>query len=106
MDTLFVVPGLATKLVGDPKITGLPEDHWLYKPRSLAYDIKRDVNADTPLPFVSKENRNAVRMAAQWAIRSATDNGQVADFDPDAMVQSFVYALCGPGEMPAIKNQT
>lgn len=28
--------------------------------------------------------------------RAATDFGRISDFDPDALVQNVVYALCGP----------
>lgn len=73
----------------------LPKDHWLYAPLA-AWDSERDDMADTPHPILTNAQREAVVAAARYAIRGATMRGQEPDFDPDALVQNFCYALCGP----------
>lgn len=57
----------------------LPETHWLYQ---------RD-----PDGFIGDPPTGTVRDAARWAVKAATDGGRISDFDPDAMVQNFLYAL-------------
>jgi hypothetical protein len=74
----------------------LPEDHWLYAPQCAEWDSARDTRADTPQPIMTNSHRAAVTAAMRWAIRSATMNGKEKDFDPDALAQNAVYALCGP----------
>lgn len=73
----------------------LPKDHWLYAPRG-EWDNKRDEYAECPQPILTNAQRGAVRTAARYAIRGATMCGQDQDFDPDALVLNFCYALCGP----------
>lgn len=73
----------------------LPKDHWLYAPLA-AWDSERDDMADTPHPILTNAQREAVVAAARYAIRGATMRGQKPDFDPDALVLNFCYALCGP----------
>ena len=76
----------------------LPSDHWLYAPLA-EWDSVRDESSECPLPILTNEQREAVKAAARYAIRGATMRGQEADFDPDALVQNFVYALCGPANV-------
>lgn len=73
----------------------LPKDHWLYAPRG-EWDNKRDEYAECPEPILNNSHKQAVRAAIKYAVRGATMCGQEMDFDPDAMVQNAVYALCGP----------
>ena len=73
----------------------LPKSHWLYAPHG-AWDTARDEYAECPKPILTNEQRQAVTAAARYAIRGATMNGQIQDFDPDALVLNFCYALCGP----------
>ena len=83
----------------------LPKDHWLYAPMS-EWDKGRDDFAETPHPILSRDQQEAVRNAARYAIRTATMCGTVQDFDPDAMVLQFVYALCGPvGGLPTRETE-
>ncbi len=78
----------------------LTKDHWLYRPMT-EWDEGRDDFAETPHPILSREQQDAVQNAARYAIRTATMCGAVQDFDPDAMVLQFVYAMCGPvGGLP------
>lgn len=73
----------------------LPADHWLYAPAS-DWDSARDELTECPLPILTHEQRDAVVAAVRYAVRGATMRGQEMDFDPDALVQNAVYALCGP----------
>jgi uncharacterized coiled-coil protein SlyX len=74
----------------------LPKDHWLYAPTCEGWDNERDTSADTPYPILTHAQGDAVIAAVRYAIRGATMNGKESDFDPDALVQNAVYALCGP----------
>ena len=74
----------------------LPKDHWLFAPNCKEWDSERDTSADTPLPILDNSKRDAVIAAIRYAVRGATMNGAVSDFDPDALVLNAAYALCGP----------
>lgn len=76
----------------------LPEDHWLYTPREYASDEAVDP-IDLPAPILTHALRENVIAAVRYAIRASTNCGQENDFDPDAMVQNAVYALCGPTQL-------
>ena len=73
----------------------LPKDHWLYAPREYASDESVDP-IDLPAPILTHEQRDSVIAAIRYAVRASTNCGKEDDFDPDAMVQNAVYALCGP----------
>ena len=73
----------------------LPKDHWLYAPQCTEWDSVRGTGADTPLPILDNSQRESVKIAAKYALRGATMNGQEMDFDPDALVLNMAYALCG-----------
>lgn len=73
----------------------LPQDHWLYADREYEGDAIEP--KELPQPILNHaEHQSVVVAAARYAIRSATMCGKEPDFDPDALVQNFVYALCGP----------
>ena len=73
----------------------LPDSHWLYAPREYAEGA--DVPKELPRPILNHtEHREAVVAAIRYAVRGATMCGKELDFDPDALVQNAVYALCGP----------
>ena len=72
----------------------LPEDHWLYRP--YVYMDGQIDPVELPTPVVTHADRDRVVAAIRYAIRGATMRGQEMDFDPDALVQNAVYALCGP----------
>lgn len=74
----------------------LPKDHWLYAPRCSEWDEARDTIADQPLPILTHRQQHAVINAGRYALRAATMCGQEQDFDPDALIQNLVVALCGP----------
>ena len=73
----------------------LPKDHWLHAPWAYASDEAVDP-IDLPAPILTHALRENVIAAIRYAIRASTNCGQENDFDPDAMVQNAVYALCGP----------
>lgn len=72
----------------------LPKDHWLYKDEEFNVP---------PMPFriggtqheLRIEWRKKIIQAARYAVRSATMNGKVDDFDPDALVQNMVVGMIG-----------
>lgn len=72
----------------------LPQDHWLYAPYEYLEGEWEPV--EVPKPILTHADRDAVVAAVRYAVRGATMRGQEVDFDPDALVQNAVYALCGP----------
>jgi hypothetical protein len=76
----------------------LPDDHWLYAPNEYRDGEYEPI--DLPKPILTHALRDAVVAAVRYAVRGATMRGQETDFDPDALVQNAVYALCGPYTTP------
>ena len=76
----------------------LPDDHWLCVPNEYRDGEYEPI--DLPKPILTHELRDAVVAAVRYAVRGATMRGQETDFDPDALVQNAVYALCGPYATP------
>ena len=76
----------------------LPDDHWLYAPNQYRDGEYEPI--DLPKPILTHALRDAVVAAVRYAVRGATMRGQETDFDPDALVQNAVYALCGPYTTP------
>lgn len=72
----------------------LPQDHWLYAPHE--YESGADEPKELLAPILTHALRTEVVSAIRYAIRGATMCGKETDFDPDALVQNAVYALCGP----------
>ena len=72
----------------------LPKDHWIYKERE--YEDGAIEPNDLPAPILTHSFRRQVIAAIRYAVRGATNCGKEDDFDPDALVQNAVYALCGP----------
>jgi hypothetical protein len=72
----------------------LPNDHWLYTPREYREGEYEPI--ELPKPLLTHEQRDQVVAAVRYAVRGATMCGKEIDFDPDALVQNAVYALCGP----------
>lgn len=73
----------------------LPANHWLYAPRE--YRDGEEDPIELPPPILSHQvHGDIVRAAIRYAVRSATMRGKEPDFDPDALVQNAMYALCGP----------
>jgi hypothetical protein len=76
----------------------LPDDHWIYAPNEYRDGEYEPI--DLPKPILTHALRNKVVAAVRYAVRSATMRGQEQYFDPDALVQNAVYALCGPYTTP------
>ena len=72
----------------------LPKDHWLYAERE--YEEGAIEPKDLPAPILTHALRQQVIDAIRYAVRASTNCGKEENFDPDAMVQNAVYALCGP----------
>lgn len=72
----------------------LPPNHWLYAKREYADGAEEP--KELPAPILTQSERDAAAAAIRYAIRAVTMCGQESDFDPDALVQNAVYALCGP----------
>lgn len=72
----------------------LPKNHWIYKERE--YEPGELEPTDLPAPILPHAPRQQVLAAIRYAVRGATNCGKEKDFDPDALVQNAVYALCGP----------
>lgn len=72
----------------------LPKDHWLYAP--YEYRDGECEPIELPNPILTHVQRAEVVAAIRYAVRGATMRGREMDFDPDALVQNAVYALCGP----------
>lgn len=71
----------------------LPDDHWLTRPSDFNVPpMPMRMGTDDPH---RKELNEQVRAAARYAVRCATGNGTIDDFDPDALVQSMVVGLLG-----------
>lgn len=83
----------------------LRPDHWLYEARPEGWDSVRDCSPDQPRPILTHAQRGAVVTAVRYAIRAATMCGKEMDFDPDALVQNAVVALCGPYGRPLAAAQ-
>jgi hypothetical protein len=81
----------------------LPDDHWLYAPNE--YRDGEHEPIDLPKPVLTRPFRDAVVAAVRYAVRGATMRGQETDFDPDALVQNAVYALCGPYTTPPQRTE-
>ena len=72
----------------------LPKGHWLTKD-SAEYE-------SPPMPFRmgtdNPERRvwaERLRIAGMYALRGATDNGKITDYDPDAVLQNLVVGMLG-----------
>ena len=76
----------------------LPKDHWLYADRQ--YNDGAYEPAELGKPVLTYELRVSVVSAVRYAIRGATNCGKDMGFDPDALVQNAVYALCGTYTSP------
>ena len=81
----------------------LPKNHWLYAPRE--YEPGAEEPKELPYPILTHAHRAEVVAAVRYAIRGATMCGKEKDFDPDALVQSAVYALCGPFKKNSISRR-
>jgi hypothetical protein len=72
---------------------GMRSSHWLYGERSEEFG---PVFAPGVKATKMRDFRRRIEAAARHAIKAATDNGRILDFDPDAMVIEFTNAVCGP----------
>jgi hypothetical protein len=71
----------------------LPKGHWL---------TAESYNSTPPMPFRMgtdhprhEEFKKAIWAAGKYALRSATNNGKIQDYDPDAVIQNLIVGLIG-----------
>lgn len=69
----------------------LPNTHWIYETNTNPPMTMR-IRRDHPQ---YKDIVERIRIAAKYAIRSATMSGKDNDFDPDALIQNLVVGLLG-----------
>jgi hypothetical protein len=70
----------------------LPKDHWLYAEHENVPPITMRMGTNDPRRKPAEER---IRRAARFAVRAATMNGTVDDYDPDAIVQNMIVGLLG-----------
>lgn len=70
----------------------LPKDHWLTQPGYNEPPMPFRIGTDDP---ARREWVEKIRLAAKYAVRAATMNGALDDFDPDALVQNMVVGMVG-----------
>lgn len=70
----------------------LPKDHWLTADGHNEPPMPLQMGVDDP---ERKRLTVGVVAAARYAIRGATMNGTLMDFDPDALVQNLIVGLFG-----------
>lgn len=97
-EPVFLPDGSAFAVASYP----LPADHWLYAERK--YSTNAVHPDELPAPILTREHAETVTKAIRYAIRGATNCGKEDDFDPDALVQNAVYALCGPAVPRAVPS--
>ena len=71
-------------------------DHWVMDAGPNERPLPLPTIAALLPDRISVVTRDSVRAAARFAIRAATANGTLLDFDPDALVIDLTNALCGP----------
>ena len=73
----------------------LPDDHWLFaQPESGCEEPPAPMRMGTDDPRRS-EMKKMLQQAGRYAIRGATSNGELDDFDPDALIQNLVIGMLG-----------
>jgi len=76
----------------------LPEDHWIY--RADGFDEGEfeyppmELRIGTSNPN-RKHMERMITKAGRYAVRAATENGNITDFDPDALVRNLVIGFLG-----------
>ena len=70
----------------------LPKDHWLTAEGFDEPPMPMRMGTDDPR---REEMKKQIVAAGRYAVRAATGNGKIDDFDPDAMVDNFVIGLLG-----------
>lgn len=70
----------------------LPKSHWLYEEKENIPPSGMQIGKESPY---RKELEGKIIAAARYAVRTATMNGKIIDFDPDALVQNMQVGLLG-----------
>lgn len=92
MSKITVLPdGSAFGVISLP----LPNGHWLFaEPESGCEEppMPMQMGTDDPRRVEMKE---MLQRAGRYAIRAATSNGKINDFDPDALIQNLIIGMLG-----------
>ncbi len=73
----------------------LPDDHWLFADPESGYEkppMPMQMGTDDPR---RPEMEEKLRQAGRYAIRAATSNGKIDDYDPDAIIQNLIVGMLG-----------
>ena len=73
----------------------LSKDHWLFAEPESGYEIPpmpMRIGTDDPRRSEMKE---MLQQAGRYAVRAATSNGKIDDFDPDAIIQNLIVGMLG-----------
>lgn len=73
----------------------LPDDHWLFAEPESGYEkppMPMRIGTDDPRRSEMKE---MLQQAGRYAIRAVTSNGEIDDFDPDALIQNLIIGMLG-----------
>lgn len=79
----------------------LADDHWLYQERDEPPMGLKDRFPEN----TQAEIEEHVKAAAKYAIKAATDNGRIEDFDPDALLLNLRVGLFGYYPTPRILEE-
>lgn len=70
----------------------LPKNHWLTKSGFDNPPMPMRIGTGNPLRIMMED---ALVKAGRYAVRAATGNGEILDFDPDALVRELVIGMLG-----------
>jgi len=83
----------------------LPKDHWQL--------INPNEPNIPPMPFrmgmnypLRKKYEEALQVAGMYAVRCATMNGKIIDFDPDALLQALIVGFLGYWSEDGLSSDT
>lgn len=83
----------------------LPDDHWLFAKSESGHEkppIPMRMSTDGPR---RAEMRKKLQQAGRYAIRAATMNGKIDDFDPDALIQNLIVGMLGYNTPDGLSRQ-
>ena len=73
----------------------LPDDHWLFAEPESGYEnppMPMRIGTDDPR---RREMKEMLQQAGRYAVRAATANGKVDNYDPDAVIQNLIVGMLG-----------
>lgn len=82
----------------------LPDNHWLFAEPESGYEeppMPMQMGTDDPC---REEMKEKLWQAGKYAIRAATSNGEINDFDPDALIQNLVIGMLGYNTLDGLSH--